>query len=799
MLVPWSWLTQWVDVALTPEELGAKLAFAGLEVEAVERTGGAWDHVVVGEIQSIEPHPNADRLVVCQVATGEDAPRQIVCGATNMREGDHVPVALPGARLGDIKIKKSKLRGVKSEGMMCSARELGLGDDQAGLLILERDTAVGTPAGDALGGGEAVLELSITPNRGDCLSIRGLAREVAILADRPLTPPAVSLKESGAPASDATSVTLEDPAGCPRYICRIMRGVQIGPSPSWMADALTAAGMRPINNVVDATNYVMLELGQPLHVFDVRTLGEERIVVRRAREGETLITLEGQSCALTGEMTVIADATTPVALAGIMGGRESAVSADTTDVLLEAAYFDPDRTRRTARALGMATESSYRFERGVDIAAVPEAVDRLAEVIGQTAGGAVAPGRIDVYPAPADGATITLRVPRIEQVLGLAVDAATARKQLESLGCAVKGKGKALTVIVPTWRRDLTREIDLIEEVGRLTGYDKIPATLPTGGDLRTAPQAMPPVTDRVRDALAAAGMMEVIPYWFDSGHDAARMGFAPAEAQAEYVRILNPLSEDRATMRTHMLPALVRTAGANQRKGNPDLALFEVGQVFRVHEAKPRELTLIGGVLAGRARRGGWAEPDRMADVYDAKGVLELVLDTLKLTDITWNEGDRPYFQAGAQATVTQGARAVGWVGEFTPEVLEAFEAQGPMFGFVLNLDLVAPDVRTDVLYTQFSRFPPVLRVRTYDVPEGLPAADLTATVVAAAGALLESAELVDLYRGDAAGAGRKSLTYALAFRAPDRTLTDRDVEPALQRSDRAAQKRHDASVRDA
>ncbi len=798
MLVPWSWLTQWVHVVLTPNEVGERLAFTGLEVEAI--AGRGWPNVVIGEIQAVEPHPNADRLVVCRVATGEAEPRQIVCGATNMAEGDRVPVALPGAQLGELKIKKSKLRGVVSEGMMCSPRELGLGDDHAGLLILDRDTPVGAPATEVIGGAGPVLEVSITPNRGDCLSIRGLAREVALIADCPVTPPTVTLEEAATPVANATSVTLEDAEGCPRYTCRVMEGVTVRPSPAWLAEALRAAGLRPINNVVDAANYVMLEFGQPLHAFDLDTLAEQRIVVRRGRPNETIVTLEGAECAVTGEMTVIADAKKPVALAGIMGGADSAVSDTTTRLLLESAYFDPARTRRTARTLGLATEACYRFERGVDIAAVPEALDRLAQLIADTAGGAPLAGRIDAYPVPFTPPTIPLRIPRIERILGVAVEATTARAQLQSLGCTVKGKGKTLSVTVPSWRSDLTREIDLIEEVARLTGYDNIPATLPAGrGKVEAVPDAESPVADRVRDVLTGAGLSEVCPYWFGQADDAARLGFDPAMAATESITILNPLSEDRAVMRTHLFASLLKTGGANQRKGNADLALFEVGQVFRAGADGLAEPTLVGGLFAGRRRRGGWSEPDRAADVYDAKGALEGVLDALRAGAVAWHEGDRPYFQPGTQAAARLGDTVIGWVGEFTPQVLEAFGAQGPMFGFVLNLDLVASHTRDVVRYSPFSRFPPVLRVRTYDVPEAVLAADLTATVAEAGGELLEAAELTDVYRGEKVEPRKKSLTFALVFRAPDRTLTDAEVETALQRLDHAVRTRQHATVREA
>jgi len=628
-----NWLKDYVDIEETPQELADMLTMAGLETASITELGEGCEDIVVAQILKKEQHPNADRLSLCQVTDGEET-YPIVCGATNMVEGDKVALARVGSVLpGNFKIKKAKLRGVESHGMMCSERELGLSDEHSGIIILPKETAVGTKLVEALGLPDTVIEVEITPNRPDWLSVVGVAREISANTGRALKMPPSEVNEGIDSATEATSVEINAPYLCHRYTARFIKGVKVGPSPLWMQNRLKAAGVRPISNVVDVTNYVLMELGHPLHAFDFNKLRGGKIVVKRAEEGEKFTTLDGQERALTGENLMICDGEGSVGVAGVMGGLNSEVSDETVDVLLESAYFFPPNIRATAKALGLSTEASYRFERGADIEGLVTALERAARLIVETAGGTVLKGIIDNYPTAHDKRRITLRVPRIAQVLGLEIASGRAVECLKGLGIEViEADDERIVTLAPTHRVDIEREIDLIEEIARIVGYNNIPSTLPRISIQPGVPAGERPFYEKCRDLLAAAGLNEIITYSFIDPEDDNRIALEPDSPLRAKVKIQNPLGVETSVLRTTLLPSLLRVAGNNVRRGNKDIKLFEVGKTFHPEEGMPlpEEHVRMAGLLTGsREPLTWWAKQDRL-DFFDGKGVVERVFSAI-------------------------------------------------------------------------------------------------------------------------------------------------------------------------
>ena len=789
MLVSLSWLKELVPVHLSVPELVDRLDMTGTVVEGVETIGAALEGVVVGQVVEKVRHPEADKLWVTTVDIGREERLTIVCGAQNFEAGDKVPVAIVGATLPNgMTIKKAKLRGVASEGMNCSAAELGIGADESGLLILPADAPVGVPFAEYHGMADTVLELEITPNRPDCLSMAGIAREVAAVTSETSAIPASLPTEKG-PAG-AITVTIDDPELCPRYTARLIRGVEIKPSPEWLAEKVIAAGARPINVIVDITNYVMFELGQPLHAFDADRLGTDKtgavaIGVRRAREGEQLRTLDGQDRDLTTDMLLITDPTGPVALAGVMGGESTEVHEGTANVLLESACFDPASISRTSRALGLVSEASLRFERGVDRTGCVAALDRAAALMAELAGGEVAPGVTDAYPAPPQVPTIELRPARVEHVLGAQIDVGKAVRILTALGCDVaRVDDEMLAVTVPTFRPDLTREIDLIEEVVRIWGMDRVEPTLPAGrgrvGGL-TPDQRW---RDRIGATLRAAGLNETMTYSFTDPGDLDRLGWV-LEPGELLVELLNPMSGEQAVMRRTLLPGLLRAISYNQRRGNDNVHLYEIGRVFSTAEGRkqPKERWVVGGVLSGAWREPSWNDAPAPLGFFDAKGVVASLLDDLGVERWKVRESEEPWLQPGRRADVLVGGEMIGWVGDVHPAALSAYEAQPPTVAFELDLKALtraAVEVRP---YRDVPRFPAVTLDIALVVDEGVSAERVEQAIFSAGGKLLESARLFDVYRGPGVAEGRKSMAFALTYRAPDRTLTTEEVESAHDR----------------
>jgi len=785
MRVSLKWLRELVDVSLDVPALVDLMDMTGTKVEAVHTVGAVVDGVVVGQILTKERHPEADKLWVTTVDVGAASPLQIVCGAQNFEAGDKVPVALVGATLPNgVTIKKAKLRGVASEGMNCSAAELGLGADQSGLLILPSDAPVGMPFFEYHGTADTVLEFEITPNRPDCLSVAGVAREVGAVTGVSARVPASVPEESGAPAAGVVSVTIEDPALCPRYTARLIRGVRIAPSPEWLAERVAAAGARPISNVVDVTNYVMFELGQPLHAFDAATIaqadGRAAITVRVARPGERLTTLDGQDRELTADTLVIADPTGPVALAGVMGGADTEVTDSTVDILLESACFAPASVGRTSRRLALISEASQRFERGVDPNACVAALDRAAQLLAEVSGGTVAPGVIDAYPAPVAPLAVTLRLSHANALLGTDLAEPVVTGILTRLGLSVSHvDDDTLSAAVPTFRPDLTREADLIEEVVRVYGMDRVTSTLPAGrgrvGGL-TRQQAL---TERIGAALRGAGLNEAITWSFADPADVGRLEwpFGPGEKPVE---LLNPMSEDQAELRVTALPGMLRAVAHNRNRGVADVYLYEIGAVWFTADGRklPKERTVVAGVLAGSWSRPGWNDRAVALDLFDAKGVLESVIEDLGIARFKLRATDLPWLQPGRSAEVLVGGDVIGWLGEAHPAVLDAYECAGPVVVFEVQLKALLKAARDVRPFVDLPRYPGVKMDVALVVDDSVSAERAEQTIRSAGGKLLESARLFDVYRGEGVPSGLKSLAYSLVYRDPERTLTSEEVE---------------------
>lgn len=790
MRVSMTWLKELVDVDVTAQELAERLDMTGTAVEAIHATGESLDGVMVGQIVTREKHPEADKLWVTTVDVGDGTPRTIVCGAQNFDAGDKVPVALVGAVLpGGFEIKKAKLRGVVSEGMNCSARELGLGEDHEGLMILPSDAPVGRAFAEWYGSGDTVLELEVTPNRPDCLSMAGVAREVGAILDAVASVPASVPSEAGEAASAACSVEIQNADLCPRYAARVIRGVRIGPSPAWLADKVSAAGARPINNVVDVTNYILFELGQPLHAFDLRTLakgegGRATITVRTARDGERLRTLDGVERVLREDTLLICDPSGPVALAGVMGGEATEVSETTVDVLLESACFEPASVSRTSRSLGLVSEASMRFERTVDRAGCADALDRAAALIVEVAGGQVAPGIVDVYPGPLPPRVIALRIPRLEALVGVDFGPGEPERILVALGCVVESHPDHLAVTVPTYRPDLEREVDLIEEVLRVWGMERVRSTLPGGRGrvgLLTREQTL---RERAGEVLRACGLNETMTYAFGDPKDPEKTSM-PLAADELLVELLNPMSTEQAVLRRSLLPGLLASVSYNQRRGVSDVHLYEIGGIYWTGPGRkqPKERTMVGGVLAGAWNRPSWNAPSVPLDFFDGKGVIENLVRELAIDKFRVRPSDAPHLQPGRAAEILVGGEVVGWLGEVHPLVLERYEADSPVVAFELDLARLVRAARDARPFVEPPRFPAVELDLALVVDEAVTVERIEQAISSAGGKLLAEAHLFDVYRGKGIEPGMKSVAFALQYRLPDRTLTAEEVESAHAR----------------
>jgi len=781
MKVSLNWLKDYVDIRMGLKELINLLTMAGLEVEEAISLGGGLEKVVVAEICSIRKHPNADRLSLVEVKTHQET-FSIICGATNIREGQKVPLALVGARLSNgIEIKRSKIRGVPSEGMLCSEIELALGQDASGIMILPAHAPLGVDLGEAMGLKDTLLDISITPNRPDCLCVIGVAREIAALTHQKVKYPTHSLSDRGEEIHQKTSVTVLDQDLCPRYVARMIEEVKIGPSPHWMSDRLEKVGIRSINNVVDVTNYVMMEYGQPLHAFDFELLEEGRIVVRRAKEGEGFVTLDGVKRTLDKEMLMICDGVKPVAIAGVMGGLNSEIKEDTQKVLLESAYFDPAGNRRTSKKLGLETEAAYRFGRGIDYGGCLSAANRAAQLIQELTGGRMLEGVVDAYPVMIKPSPIRLSVKKVHQVLGTEVSAKQVRNYLEDLELEIQEKDEDIILVTPaSFRGDLEREIDLIEEVARLDGYERIPITIPKGPPSSEERSKEFFVERKVIDTLIDHGYYEVITYSFTSPDSWDAIGLSLDDPRRQHLRILNPLTEDLSVMRTTLIPGLLETARHNLSRKNSNLKLFELKKVFipQGGERLPREVKYLVGVAMGFDRDPHWAFSPRPVDFYDIKGCVEDLLEALKIRGLKFHRAeDIPYLHPGKASRVIFEDEVLGVLGELHPQVLDLYEIHGKSYLFEMDFSKMVQWAGEEKRFQSLPKFPEVYRDISVVVDKTLESERVMETIRTFRQPFVEEVSLFDIYEGPPIPEGKKGISYRIRYQANDRTLTDEEV----------------------
>jgi phenylalanyl-tRNA synthetase beta chain len=797
MKVPLSWLGEFVEVNGTPEEIAARLTAAGMKVEKIQRTGEGVEGIVVGEVSEINPHPNADKLSVVKVRTG-CMDISVVCGASNFAVGDRVPVAQPGSRVPKVgEIGRRKFRGVPSEGMLCSAAELGLGDDHSGIMVLDPKTVVGTDLKQALGLGEAVLELEINPNRPDAMGLIGIAREVAACTGARLKDFSGMLRfpeSSKSPAAGMVEVEIEDPVGCPRYLARVIEGMSPAASPASVQQRLLLSGVRPISAVVDATNYAMLITGHPQHAFDMDKVGGARIVVRRARPGERLTSIDGVDRKLDPSDLVIADADQPVAIAGVMGGQDSEVTDQTTRVILETAAFDPRSIFRTSRRHGLRSEASARFERGVDPNGADTASRLATALITEWAGGTAAGGSVDNYPAPVERESISLRPERARALLGVDLTADQMTDALGRLGLNPETLNGTIRTTIPTFRVDLKAEEDLIEEVARVVGYDKIPTTLPAGSNRAGKLSREEKLVRRLRQALAGAGLFEARTSSLVSPADLDKVGLDLTAA----TRLANPISQDESLLRPSLLPGLLRSAATNFARRPGDVRLFEIGRTFRPNGVEPPTEKLRLALALGGTAPQQWHSAARQLDFYDLKGAVEVVLKTLSSRDASFEERQETPFHPTRAAGLFSGDGArLGVFGELDPQAADAAGVPARFSAGEFDLDALLALAGEPLAPPEPSRYPAVLLDLAVVVPERVEARSLLDTARAAGGALLEGVRLIDVYRGDQVGAGNKSVAISMTFRSPERTLGEGEALEARDAIAKALGERFGGRVR--
>jgi phenylalanyl-tRNA synthetase beta chain len=799
MRVSFEWLREFVPIDMTPEAVADRLTMVGLEVEEVEDWGTPFERIVVGKIVEIAAHPSTERLLVCRVGVGAEV-LTIVCGAHNIAVGDCVPVALVGSMLPSGRsIAAERVAGVVSEGMLCSGAELGFSDTSAGILILPSGSAPGSSLASQLGLRDVALEVNVTPNRPDCLSIFGIAREIAALTGVPLKPPDISVSEAGDAIATMTSVSVEAPALCPRYAARLIANVHVSPSPVWMQRRLLVCGSRPRNNAVDTTNYLLLELGHPLHAFDYDTLHEGRIVVRVARPAEMCVTLDGIARTLDPDVLVIADAEHPVGIAGVMGGQHSEIRDSSTRILLESAYFQPQNIRRTSKRLGLRTEASYRFERGADFEGLIGALDRCAALIAHLAGGEVAQARIDVAATRYVAPKIPVRVGRVNTVLGVdltreAIAQCCSRLQLP----ASVHTSTELEVEVPSFRRDLAREIDIIEEVGRLHSYQAIPTSLPQVRLEAVPRSSQREATRRVVEYLVGCGYTQVINYSFMAEEDLDRLQLATDDPLRSLVPLRNPLSKDAGVLRTTLIPSLLRTIALNLNRDLHDLMIFELSRVFhRQNGLLPQEPQLLALAVTGTLGGQHWGETARPYDFYDLVGALEMISGRLRLPSFSVLAAPMPYCHPGKSALLTLGDEPLGVVGEVHPTVSAAFDLSQAVTLAEIDFDRLIDQGVSPVQYRQIPRFPSVMRDLSLIVDAGVQAGQIMMLIQNFHPELLRAVRLFDVYAGRPVPVGRKSLTFALTYRADDRTLTDEEVNSIQARVVQQLRQRFGAQLR--
>ena len=779
MNLPMSWLNDYMDIDVTPKEYSDRLTMTGSKVEGWENMGESVQNVVAGKVITCEDHPDSDHLHVCTVDAGTGEILQIVCGAPNVKAGIIVPVALVGAVLPDGKIKKGKLRGVESYGMLCSHDELGITEDmlgyepEYGILILPDDTKIGTDIKDIFGMNETVVEFEITSNRPDCFSIIGLARETAASFNKKFTIPEVKFNENSENIADTISVDVQDKDKCKRYCARMVKNVKIGPSPSWMQERLRACGVRPINNIVDITNYVLLEYGQPMHAFDLRDLQDNKIIVRRANDGEVIKTLDEQDRTLTSNDLVIADGGRAVAIAGVMGGFNSEVKDDTTTVIFESATFDGASVRLTAQRVGLRTESSSRYEKGLDYNKTVPAVERACQLVEELGCGENVGGMIDVMGNVTDMQPLAFRPDKINAFLGTDIPTEDMVKYFDAL--EIKVDLDKMTVTPPSFRPDLEGEADIAEEVARFYGYDKIPVTLLSGEATCGMKTERQQVQDRVNELLTAQGMYEIYTYTFTSPSIFDKLNIPKDSEMRNVVKITNPLGEDTSVMRTTTIASMMDILSRNYNYRNPSAKLFEIGKIF---------IPTTDGELPNEPVKITMGMYGDNVDFYDIKGICETMFAQLNVKNVKYEAvTDNPTFHPGRCAKISAGNKVIGIIGEIHPAVSRKYGIETPVYIAELDFENVFLNIKTDIKFKELPKYPAVTRDIAMLVDKTVPVADIENVIKKASGKMLESLQLFDVYEGKQIPEGKKSVAYSAIYRSADRSLTGDEVQKVFDK----------------
>jgi phenylalanyl-tRNA synthetase beta chain len=786
MLVSYKWLSQYVDLSgVTAHELAEKITRAGVEVDIVHHRNKGIEQVVIGHILDRKQHPNADKLSVCQVDIGEVEPVQIVCGAPNVEKGQKVPVAKVGAVLPDnFKIKKAKLRGEVSQGMICSAQELGIEDRlvatefKDGIMVLPEQLEVGSSALVHLELDDYILELDLTPNRSDCLSMLGVAYEVGAILGREVQHPSIDINEGVASIKDMVSVKIEAKELCPHYAARMVKGVKIGQSPLWLQNRLISAGIRPINNVVDIANFIMIEYGQPLHTFDAKQVKDGQIIVRQAREGEQVVTLDDKKRTLKEGMLLITDPEKVLAIAGVMGAANSEVTSETTDIIIESAYFAGQSIRSTSKTLGLRSEASLRFEKGVDSERVYAAANRAAALLVEIAGGEVVQGVAEQKVKEFERTEISVNMVHLNNVLGTTLNTSEVTNILDRLAFDYENKGHEILVDIPTRRPDLRIEEDVMEEVARLYGYDLIPTTLPTGVTTPGSRTKRQKLRRIVKAFLQGTGLDQVVTYSLTSKQNAERGNVI--QQHVSPIALAMPMSEERSHLRTTIIPNLLEIASYNKNRKHADTHVFEVGHTFLTKEESlrdlPQEKEMIAGVITGVWQTHPWQQVKVPVDFYALKGIVEGLLEKLEIQNISYEADALDGYHPGRTAWIKHEEQLIGFIGQLHPQLQSDFDLD-PTYCFELSLDHLLDHLPQEISYVTLPKFPSIQRDLAVVVNREMVAGNLSSTILEVGAPLLKSVHLFDVYEGERIEAGKKSLAFSLTYQDTEKTLTDEDV----------------------
>ena len=779
MKVSLNWLKEFVDIDMPPDKLGDALTMAGLEVEDIERKGQKLNEFVVGKILDIKPHSNSDRLSVCEVDAGAKI-LSVVCGANNMKIGDFSPLALPGTKLTDgTKIRESRIRGIASQGVLLAEDEMGLTNDHTGIMILKNDLIPGRPFSDVMDLEDWIFDINLTPNRVDCSSIVGVAREIGALTKKKIRMPEINITWGDRPINDLASITVLDSTGCPRYSAGLVENVNIAQSPFWMRYRLHSCGIRPISNVVDITNYILLELGQPLHAFDYHILSGKKIVVKRAEKGQSFTTLDNQIRELDDGTLMICDGEQAVAIAGIMGGLNSEITEKTRSVLIESAYFNPTMIRRSSKKISLSTEASYRFERGIDMEGVDKALKRSLMLISQIAGGKIANGIIDLYPEPWKPPKILLDINKANKILGIYTRPKEVSDHLSFLDMDVKiTKKEKLEVIPPSYRVDITRDADIIEEIARSIGYDKIPATLPHISS-RADSISGSAIKNRIKDCLVSMGFNEIITYSFISPKSADILGAEENSELRSFVKLLNPLSQDQSVMRTSLLPGLLSTVKLNSIRGHNDLRIFEWGKVYiKGEDELPDEKLVLAALITGMENPKSWCQTAREMDFFDIKGVAENILEAIGIHNSEFQKTDlKSAYDNNEYARIFSSGSAAGTIGKASKKVLEGYEINQNAYVLELDINALSPLSKWEKTFKPLNKFPAVKRDISIIIDQSVESAYIVNLAKQKGRNLVESVNIFDVYQGKGIDSREKSLAIRISYRSDKRTLTDKEV----------------------